>query len=237
MQSPILFHVAFSLFIRISLLNLIQTNEITSALRGKNNIIYLNEKSTQTIRLKSIFNIQNQNLTTSSKSQKIFWSFKRIYALPNFHESNIYDVNNVFVKTTNELSQNELMISLDSEVQDNLKNKYSISEGEEEENLGENENANLDSKNDKFDLIIRNITYADSGLYKCNLWNQKTLYYYLTVSSNSLFRQDFINPLTQIYSLYFHTKKVPFQSQKSKLSIPALRAIQFQKTCFLKQVI
>lgn len=57
------------------------------------------------------------------------------------------------------------MISLDSEVQDNLSQKYSIS----------------DEPVDNFDLIISNLSYSDSGLYKCNLWNQKTIFYHLTV--------------------------------------------------------
>jgi hypothetical protein len=32
-------------------------------------------------------------------------------------------------------------------------------------------------------LVIGNLTYADQGLYICNLWNQKSIYYYLFVTS------------------------------------------------------
>jgi hypothetical protein len=163
-------------------------HQLAGLLAGKKNIIYLNEKSSQTIRLKSILNLHGQNLSSSSRSQKLFWSFKRIYAIPNMYETNINDVNNLLVRTTNEMSQNELMISLDAEVQDNLKVKYAVSEGSNESNGDDETAASGNNKSDKFDLIIFNLTHADSGLYKCNLWNQKTLYYHVTVSSKQSFR-------------------------------------------------
>ena len=76
-------------FLLISLIYLLDfahsSSDIFASLKAKNNIVYLSEKSSQTIRLKSILNLNNQNLTTSSKSQKLFWSFKRIYSLPNLH--------------------------------------------------------------------------------------------------------------------------------------------------------
>lgn len=121
----------------------------------------------QTVRLKSVLGVLNQtNGGGSSNSQKLFWSFKRIYFIPNLR---VESSRSFYVKSSFELAQNELMISLDSEVQDNLKEKYSI---------GVSEDAI-----DRFDLVINNLTYADSGLYKCNLWNQKTIYYRLTVTS------------------------------------------------------
>jgi hypothetical protein len=180
-----LVNLVFTLFVQTFLFDLVRSSELINLLQSKKNIIYLNEKSMQTIRLKSILNLQNQNVT-SSKSQKLFWSFKRIYSIPNMYETNLNDVNNLYVKTTSEMSQNEIMISLDGEVQDNLKSKYAISEESDENDAGDSS-----TKSDKFDLIIYNLTYADSGLYKCNLWNQKTLYYHIVVSSNYFYHSFF----------------------------------------------
>ena len=112
--------------------------------------INLNSNSGTSIRLKSILSLGLVESNSSRTDKKIFWSFKRIYASPD---------------SSQEISQLELMISLDSEVQDNLKSKYSVY-------------LNNDSK---FDLIVSNLSFADSGLYKCNLWNQKTIYYRLNV--------------------------------------------------------
>ena len=142
-------------------------------------VIYINEKSAQTIRLKSVRSILEamsgfQAAPPLKTTQKIFWSFKRIYSLPIFineiqsGNNNNHTNTNVYIKSKGELSQTELMISLDAEVQDNLKEKYSIDEVS------------------KYDLIIQNLTYADMGLYKCNLWNQRTIYYYLSVTSPAL---------------------------------------------------
>ena len=141
--------------------------------KNKNdNFIYLNEKSAQTIRLKSVLSMSRDSTSNSTasaqKTQKIFWSFKRIYSIPKFIDIN---KTSTFVKSTYELSQLETMISLDAEVQDNLKEKYSIDDEIES------------GKQISYDLIIRNLTYADSGLYKCNLWNQKTIYYNLIVTA------------------------------------------------------
>ncbi|RMZ99013.1 hemicentin-2-like isoform X1 [Brachionus plicatilis] len=107
-------------------------------------------KSGSSIRFKSILSLGLLEANSSRVDKKIFWSFKRIYhTLDSRHQ----------------LSQQELMISLDSEVQDNLKSKYSIYLNDEH----------------KFDLVVSNLSHADSGLYKCNLWNQKTIHYRLTV--------------------------------------------------------
>lgn len=142
---------------------------------ASSNIIYINEKSSKTIRLKSVLSLNSAIASTNSrndavataqlagrKNQKIFWSFKRLYAMPNW-------TNSAISRTQNELSQVELMISLDAEVEDNLKLKYSTSNDSDLDNM--------------YDLIINNLTYADAGLYKCNLWNQKVIYYHLIVSS------------------------------------------------------
>jgi hypothetical protein len=142
----------------------------------QSNTIYMNEKASKNLRLRSVLNLNVKNdasftdpnsvkqigQSPGSKINKIYWSFKRIYTLPKFSA-----VPNAIVKAQNEMSQIEVMISLDNEVQDNLREKYTISS----------------SKNSEFDLIINNLTYADSGIYKCNLWNQKTIYYHLIVSS------------------------------------------------------
>ena len=143
--------------------------QFASSKRDTEKIIYLNEKSSQNIRLKSVRSLFADTLL-QQKSQKIFWSFKRIYTMPKFiNEIQSSNKTNLFTKSMSELSQIEHMISLDAEVQDNLKDKYSI-----------------DDDTTTFDLIIKNLTYADTGLYKCNLWNQRTLYYYLFVSSPAL---------------------------------------------------
>ena len=144
------------------------TTTTTTSMSHNEKIIYLTEKSSQTIHLKSVRSILEVSgqLTPLKSTQKIFWSFKRIYSMPKFiNEIQVTNKTNLFVKSKNELSQTELMISLDAEVQDNLKDKYSIDEVS------------------KYDLVIHNLTYADMGLYKCNLWNQRTIYYYLTVTS------------------------------------------------------
>lgn len=121
------------------------------------NIITINERSSiGNVRLKSVLSLK----TANSKTQKIFWSFKRVYNLPTLSGS--------AVQINQEISQNEMMISLDSEVEENLKDKYSID-------------------SEQSDLIIHNLTYSDSGIYKCNLWNQKTIYYNLIVSSRNFF--------------------------------------------------
>jgi hypothetical protein len=141
-------------------------------LKLNDNLIYLNEKAASTIRLKSVLSMNNLNGNSeqqSTKRQKIFWSFKRIFSMPKFAsslEQPLFEQTNQ-IKSVHEMSMNELMISLDAEVEENLKEKYSI---------------NTNQSND-FDLIINNLTYADSGLYKCNLWNQKTIYYHLIVTS------------------------------------------------------
>lgn len=143
------------------------------------NVIYLKESAQKTIRLKSVLSLKNADNVVNStdvqhrnqKQQKLFWSFKRLYAVPKWTEGE--------TRTLDDLSPTELMISLDTEVQENLQWKYSISSDE----------PNVDMA---FDLIITNITYADSGVYKCNLWNQKTIYYHLIVSSRHLSLSTFI---------------------------------------------
>jgi hypothetical protein len=95
------------------------------------NLIYLNEKAAKTIRLKSLLSMNNlngNNEQQSTKTQKIFWSFKRIYSVPKFAsplEQPVFEQTNQ-IKSVHEMSMNELMISLDAEVEENLKEKYSI---------------------------------------------------------------------------------------------------------------
>lgn len=124
--------------------------------------IHLTEKSSQTIRLKSVL---NNNSTKNETKRQIFWSFKRLYSVPSVNDK-------LIIKTQTELSQIETMISLDTEVQSNLNKKYSID-------------------NDMFDLVINNLTFADSGLYICNQWNQKSVYYQLIVT-NQIKKPDLI---------------------------------------------
>ena len=162
-------------------------------LKRNKQIIYLNEKSSNTIRLKSVLSLNKENLLTTSNNNKInakpkiLWQFRRIYSMPNYFnpqgDANKQTGNAVYkvasnsshtmpVVTSNfELSQLEIMISLGAEVESNLEQKYSIDFDETSSNAG------------NYDLIIKNLTHADSGLYMCNLWNQKAIYYQLIVSS------------------------------------------------------
>ena len=129
-------------------------------------IIYLNEHSTQTIRLNSVLSSVEE---TASKKQPIFWMFKRIYSIPKYPDSSASSI-----ESDIEVAQTETMISVDLDVESNLKNKYSM------------HGANVSNKNLpelKYDLVIHNLTYADSGLYICNQWNLKTIYYQLIVAS------------------------------------------------------
>jgi len=71
------------------------------------------------------------------------------------------------------------MISLDLEVESNLKGKYSLSANLPNRTLTTKSESNIHD----YDLIINNLTYADSGLYVCNQWNQRTIYYQLVVTS------------------------------------------------------
>ncbi len=50
---------------------------------------------------------------------------------------------------------------------------------------------------DSYDLIIRNLSYADSGLYVCKQWNQKIIYYQLVVAS------EFFSSLNSFFFLKF----------------------------------
>ena len=137
--------------------------------RESEKVIYLSEKTSHTIRLKSVRSLMPAAASPHTTTQKIFWSFKRIYFTPAFINElqPLTNRSHLITKSKSELSQVEQMISLDAEVQDTLSDKYWIDEA-----------AAL-----KYDLVIKNLTFADAGLYKCNLWNQKTVYYYLFVTS------------------------------------------------------
>lgn len=151
---------------------------------ASNNVIHVYETASKTIRLKSVLSLLNAVTTTRPtrlrdnavdlaaagrhKQQKIFWSFKRIYAMPNWTGEQTTQTTQA-TRTLEEVSPVELMISLDAEVQDNLQSKFSTSNDSEADSM--------------YDLTVFNLTYADSGIYKCNLWNQKTIYYKLIVSS------------------------------------------------------
>lgn len=138
-------------------------------------VVYLNKNAGETIRLDSVLSydldhqkVDNDLETRTLSRKQIFWIFKRIYSMPTFSNRTTGQVSSSI-----ETSQDEQMISLDLEVESNLRSKYSISG-----NVDTSEVAAL-----HYDLIIRNLTYADSGLYVCNQWNKKTIYYQLVVSS------------------------------------------------------
>ena len=171
----------------------VQTASATTTAHNK--IIYLNKNAGQSIRLKSVLSIdltngslatadtrENVKTRSSLSIKQIFWIFKRIYSIPTFSNQSFGQVSSSI-----ETSQNEQMISLDLEVDSNLRTKYSLSG-----NVDPAEEAPL-----LYDLIIRNLSYADSGLYVCKQWNQKIIYYQLVVASkffsslNSLFFLNF----------------------------------------------
>ena len=157
----------------------VQTASATTTAHNK--IIYLNKNAGQSIRLKSVLSIdltngsletadtrENVKTRSSLSITQIFWIFKRIYSIPPFSNQSFGQVSSSI-----ETSQNEQMISLDLEVDSNLRTKYSLSG-----NVDPAEEAPL-----LYDLIIRNLSYADSGLYVCKQWNQKIIYYQLVVAS------------------------------------------------------
>jgi len=157
----------------------VQTASTTTTAHNK--IIYLNKNAGQSIRLKSVLSIdltngslatadtrENVKTRSSLSIKQIFWIFKRIYSIPTFSNQSFGQVSSSI-----ETSQNEQMISLDLEVDSNLRTKYSLSG-----NVDPAEEAPL-----LYDLIIRNLSYADSGLYVCKQWNQKIIYYQLVVAS------------------------------------------------------
>ena len=186
-------NLLFVLLLLTIYISTIKCSKIFNKKQQQLNTIYLNEKASKNLRLRSVLNvnindlnsISNKKLSTQSpslastpatvKTNKIYWSFKRLYTLPRFNSTN----------TQNELSLTESMISLDNEVQENLKDKFIISQ----------------TKNSEFDLIINNLTYADSGIYKCNLWNQKTIYYHLIVTSPIQRPDIFVEKLDSFSSL------------------------------------
>ena len=169
-------------------------------------IIYLNEHSTQTIRLNSVLSSGEE---TASKKQPIFWMFKRIYSIPKYSVSSASSI-----ESDIEVSQTETMISVDLDVESNLKNKYSM------------HGANVTNKHLpelKYDLVIHNLTYSDSGLYICNQWNLKTIYYQLIVTSpvqepritiESTSKSDLINESSNVTIKCLTKQAYPYPSIK-----------------------
>jgi hypothetical protein len=139
-----------------------QNNDLTTTTTA----IKLKTYENTNIELKSIFDLHtttntddlntlllNKNNKNFKQKERLFWSFKRIY----------FDFNK-----TEHLSNNDVMIALDNEVEENLKLKYTI----------------IDNYN--YNLLIKNLTFMDSGYYICNIWNQKKLVYELIVNSKIL---------------------------------------------------
>lgn len=174
------FHVSMKLAsVSLLLLALSSIGSSMSLTKNKNKepsqIVYLKKNAGDTIRLDSVLSYgldhqkDNKEIETRALARKqIFWIFKRIYSMPTFSNAITGQVSSSI-----ETSQDEQMISLDLEIESNLRSKYSISG-----NVDSSEVPDL-----HYDLIIRNLSYADSGLYVCNQWNQKTIYYQLVVSS------------------------------------------------------
>lgn len=125
-------------------------------------LIEINANESEQLRLKSTLSYISNNsdsLLSKLNSKRIIWSFKRIYfnlktpLQPQLAKKP--EVSNKFV------SNNEIMISIDADVEEKLIGKYSI---------------------DDYDLVIRNLTYEDSGLFICKLWNQKQIVYQVIVN-------------------------------------------------------
>lgn len=180
---------------------------VWSSSSSADNVIYVNEIAGKTIRLKSVLSLMSSTTSTTTSSsissttlsriredsellaqrhrqQKIFWSVKRLYAVPSWTngqgESKKTSAQHQTseIRTLNELSQVENMISLDAEVEHKLQMKYSTTNDSAASSNNEDDSM--------YDLTIFNLNYADSGVYKCNLWNQRTIYYKLIVSSKIL---------------------------------------------------
>ena len=130
---------------------------------NNNNVIKLNTFEFTNIELKSIFDLHT---TTNSdddfviKSSNVKQKERLFWSFRRMY----FDMNNASISSSN----NDLMIALDNEVEENFKRKYSI----------------VDNYN--YNLLIKNLTYMDSGQYTCHIWNQKKLVYELTVNSEYL---------------------------------------------------
>ena len=124
-------------------------------------LIEINASDSEQLRLKSTLSyLSNKSDTFLAKlnSKRIIWSFKRIYfnlKVPTQQLAKQPEISNKLI------SNNEIMISIDADVEEKLIGKYSI---------------------DDYDLVIRNLTYEDSGLFICKLWNQKQIVYQVIVN-------------------------------------------------------
>lgn len=97
------------------------------------------------------------------QSGSILWSYKRLFAVPHLNASTHQ------VRSELDQSESEQTLSVDSIVQSNLNSKFSIE---------------TTSESNAINLRLTNLTYADSGVYKCEEWNSNNkILYQLVVTS------------------------------------------------------
>ena len=146
-----------------SIIIILLSISVSNVSMNNDNIIKLNTHEFTNIELKSIFDL---HATTNSgddiePSKHVKQKNHLFWWFSRFYFDDIYNRSSL-------ANNNRLMIALDNDVQVNLKSKYSI----------------VDNYN--FNLLIKNLTYMDSGFYFCEIWNQKSLVYELVVNSKFL---------------------------------------------------
>ena len=149
-------------------------------------LIEINANENEDLKLKSALSYlvsnNESNLLSKLNSKRIIWSFKRIYFNPKNSQTSTVDITQQ--QQQRHVSNNEIMISIDADVEEKLIGKYSISD---------------------YDLVIKNLTYEDSGLFICKLWNQKQIVYQVIVNSA---------PSTPLISFALQNSEAFFSEQK-----------------------
>lgn len=170
----------------IKILVLIKIVASVSTSTETQEIIELKTNSNDNLILKSAFKYLTEVELDQIKAKynRIIWSFKRLYIDSyDLYDKTIYSNDNT----------NELMISIDNDVDEKLSPKYLIQ---------------------NYDLIIRNLSFKDTGLYICNLWNQKKIIYKVIVNSQTLDRPQLnVNKLQNNTNNY----QVSFKEQDNLL--------------------
>ena len=152
--------------ILIIILLLLLLNSIQSQISSINDIIKLNTDEFTNIELKSIFDLHSKSEETIRNNKDDDDDDVDIKKSNKQQKERLFwSFKRIYFNSTLLNNNNDLMIALDNEVEENLKKKYSI----------------VDNYN--YNLLIKNLTFMDSGYYICNIWNQKKLVYELIVNS------------------------------------------------------
>jgi hypothetical protein len=145
---------------------LLLLNSIQSQISSINDIIKLNTNEFTNIELKSIFDLHSKSEETIRNNEDDDDDDVDIKKSNKQQKERLFwSFKRIYFNSTLLNNNNDLMIALDNEVEENLKKKYSI----------------VDNYN--YNLLIKNLTFMDSGYYICNIWNQKKLVYELIVNS------------------------------------------------------